>query len=268
MQTFKKSDENTMKKILLYSMALTALTGTSQAEVILGYQDGFANVNVNYLDWSNHTEKKSKNTTTKKDFFYFELEGGANFSWGELYGFVDLENPFNKQHDEPGKNQRYTFKTTARIYLADTGFNLYGHVYGHWSLPGSKYGGNFHEVNTLYGIGYNTSIGNLWFKPFIALHYVDQTFYSGSNGYVIGWVGGYNFQMFQENFMITNWNEFELNRSKRYGYNGRNGVNGAIALWWNATDHLSTGIQYRYAKNKLGDDFYQDAVILTLKYNF
>ena len=255
-----------MKKTLLYTTVLASLVGMANAEVVLGYQGGFANININYLDWSHNTEKKSKNTTHKRDFAYIELEGGANFNWGELYGFIDLENPFNKQHEAPGKNQRYTLKTTARIYLGDTDFNLYGHVYGTWSLPGEKYGGNFHEVNTLLGVGYNTSIGNLWFKPFLALHYVDQTFYSGTNGYVLGWVAGYNFKMFGEDFMITNWNEIEFGRHKRYGK--RTGVNGAIALWWNATDHLSTGIQYRYANNKLGDNFYQDAVIFTLKYNF
>ena len=30
-----------------------------------------------------------------------------------------------------------------------------------------------------YGIGYNTQLADIWFKPFIALHYVDQTYYSG-----------------------------------------------------------------------------------------
>lgn len=255
-----------MKKTLLCTVALASFIGNANAEIVLGYKDGFANINVNYLDWSHNTEKKSKDTTRKKDFVYIELEGGANFNWGELYGFIDLENPLNKQHEEPSKNQRYTIKTTARIYLGDTDFNLYGHLYGTWSLPGEKYGGNFHEVNTLLGVGYNTAFGDLWFKPFIALHYVDQSFYSGTNGYVLGWVAGYNFKMFEEDFMVTNWNEFEFGRHKRYGK--RSGINGAIALWWNATSHLSTGIQYRYANNKLGDNFYQDAVIFTLKYNF
>ncbi|MFV8208602.1 outer membrane protein OmpK, partial [Enterobacter cloacae complex sp.6701988] len=89
----------------LCAAALTSLAGTANAENFLGYQNGFADINVNYLDWSRHTVNKSKNTTHKEDFAYFELEGGANFNWGELYGFFDLENPFNKQHEDPGKNQ-------------------------------------------------------------------------------------------------------------------------------------------------------------------
>lgn len=257
-----------MKKKLLCVAALASLAGTANADDFLGYQNGFADINVNYLDWSHRTESKSENTTRKKDFAYIELEGGANFKWGELYGFFDVENPFHKRRTEPGRNQRYTIKTTGRFYLGESGFNVYGHVYGTWSMPGAKYGGNFHEVNTLYGLGYNTSFGDLWFKPFVAMHYVDQTYYSGNNGYVVGWVAGYGFKMFEENFMITNWHEMEFARHKRYGNGGRDGVNGAVSFWWNATENLAAGIQYRYADNKLGDDFYQDGIIYTLKYTF
>ncbi|EPU3838182.1 outer membrane protein OmpK [Providencia stuartii] len=260
-----------MKKQLLCAAALVSLAGTANADDgFLGYQNGFADINVNYLDWSHRTETKSEYTSRKKDFAYIELEGGANFNWGELYGFFDVENPFHKRRTESGRNQRYTIKTTGRFYLGDSGFNVYGHVYGTWSLPGAKYGGNFHEVNTLYGLGYNTAFGDLWFKPFIAMHYVDQSFYSGNNGYVVGWVAGYGFKMFEENFMITNWHEMEFARHKRYGSGngGRDGVNGALAFWWNATPNLAAGVQYRYADNKLGEDFYQDAIIYTLKYTF
>ena len=45
----------------------------------------------------------------------------------------------------------------------------------------------------------------------------------------------------------------------------RQGLNGAVALWWNATSHITTGIQYRYADDKLGEDFYQDAIIYSIK---
>lgn len=151
---------------------------------------------------SQRAENKSAHTTGKKDFIYLAVEGGANFNWGERYGFFDIGNPFHQR------------KTKGRFYLGDSGFNLYGHIYGIWSLPGYKYGGNFHEINTLYGFGYNFSLGNFWLKPFLALHYVDQTFYSGNNGYVLGWVAGYSFQLWSQNFSITNWHEMEFNRAK------------------------------------------------------
>ncbi len=257
-----------LEKFMRTTILATALFTTVSVPAYAEYQGGFANISMNYLDWTSHTTHKSGQTSHKDDFAYLELEGGAGFNWGELYGFFDLENAFNNQHAEPGDNQRYTFKTTGRFYLADTGFNLYGHVYGTYSLPGTAHGGNFHEVNTLYGIGYNTDFAGVWFKPFVALHYVDQTFYSGNNGYVVGWVAGYDFQLWEEKFSITNWNEIELNRNERYGNGGRNGTNGAIALWWTPHQSFTTGIQYRYADHKLGEDFWQDGIVYTIKYNF
>lgn len=55
-----------MKKQLLCVAALASLAGTANADDFLGYQNGFADINVNYLDWSHRTETKSENTTRKK----------------------------------------------------------------------------------------------------------------------------------------------------------------------------------------------------------
>lgn len=252
-----------IKKTFLLTIAST-LSLSAQAS----YLGGFANTSINYLDWTSHTTHKTGKSSHKDDFAYLELEGGANFSWGEFYGFFDLENPFNPRKTQPGDNQRYTVKATSRIYLGESPFNLYGHVYGTWSLPGKENGGNFHEVNTLYGLGYNTQIDNLWFKPFVALHYVDQTYYSGNNGYVVGWVAGYDFSIRDQKFSISNWHEMEFSRHKRYGNGGQNGFNGALAFWWHPTTSITTGIQYRYAYKKLGEDFLQDGIVYSLKYNF
>ena len=73
-----------------------------------------------------------------------------------------------------------------------------------------------------------------------------------------------------EKFTLTNWNEYEFDRDATYaaGNGGKEGLNGAVALWWNATSHITTGIQYRYADDKLGEDFYQDAIIYSIKFNF
>lgn len=163
--------------------------------------------------------------------------------------------------------QRYTFKNTNRIYLGDTGFNLYLHAYGTY---GSANRVNFHDDMFLYGIGYNFTGSGWWFKPFFAKRYTDQTYYTGDNGYVAGWVAGYNFMLGSEKFTLTNWNEYEFDRDATYaaGNGGKEGLNGAVALWWNATSHITTGIQYRYADDKLGEDFYQDAIIYSIKFNF
>ena len=95
----------------------------------------------------------------------------------------------NGRHNKPGSEQRYTFKNTNRIYLGDTGFNLYLHAYGTY---GSANRVNFHDDMFLYGIGYNFTGSGWWFKPFFAKRYTDQTYYTGDNGYVAGWVAGYN----------------------------------------------------------------------------
>lgn len=129
---------------------------------------------------------------------------------------------------------------------------------------------NFHDDMFLYGIGYNFTGSGWWFKPFFAKRYTDQTYYTGDNGYVAGWVAGYSFMLGSEKFTLTNWNEYEFDRDATYaaGNGGKEGLNGAVALWWNATSHITTGIQYRYADDKLGEDFYQDAIIYSIKFNF
>ncbi len=168
-----------MKKHLLTLTlsSILAIPVVSHAE----FKGGFADIGVHYLDWTSRTTEKSSTKSHKDDFGYLEFEGGANFSWGEMYGFFDWENFYNGRHNKPGSEQRYTFKNTNRIYLGDTGFNLYLHAYGTY---------------------------------------------------------------------------------------GSEGLNGAVALWWNATSHITTGIQYRYADDKLGEDFYQDAIIYSIKFNF
>ena len=46
----------------------------------------------------------------------------------------------------------------------------------------------FHDDMFLYGIGYRFTGSGWWFKPFFAKRYTDQTYYTGDNGYVAGWV--------------------------------------------------------------------------------
>ncbi|CAA2929712.1 hypothetical protein ARSQ2_00817 [Arsenophonus endosymbiont of Bemisia tabaci Q2] len=61
----------------------------------------------------------------------------------------------------------------------------------------------------------------------------------------------------------------KLNRAKGYGNDGKEEVlTVPVALWWTPFETLSEGIQYRYIDNKLGDDFYHDGIIYTIKYNF
>lgn len=73
------------------------------------------------------------------------------------------------------------------------------HAYGTY---GSANRVNFHDDMFLYGIGYNFTDSGWWFKPFFAKRYTDQTYYTGDNGYVAGWVAGYNFMLGSEKFTL------------------------------------------------------------------
>ncbi|WP_386082671.1 outer membrane protein OmpK [Vreelandella sp. F11] len=234
----------------------------------------FANVSVNYLDWSNGTEDRTASNAAKSDFMFLEIEGGAGFSWGEFYGFFDFENPTNDQFDESsgGKdNFRTAGKVTSHIYLGDSPLSIYAHLYDF-----RDYGYNSREQDQILGLGYRTTFDNgLWFKPFIGAARVQSNSYTGMNGYMAGWVAGYDFNALNQNFSVTNWHEQTFGRDDDYleqNYVGDKagsvGTNGALSLWWHPSDLITTGIQYRYSENKLGTpNDYQNAVIYSVKLN-
>lgn len=126
------------------TIAAAALVTGFSSVANADYQYGFGNVSINRLDWSNGTEGRSG----KKDFTFLELEGGAGFDWGEIYGFFDLENPHKHNEEADGDGRRTAMKGTVRYYLGETGFNLYGHIYD----VSSK---GFDEQNRLVGVGFN-----------------------------------------------------------------------------------------------------------------
>ncbi|WP_242620328.1 outer membrane protein OmpK [Shewanella maritima] len=260
---------------------------TAQAEQYYG----FANVSVNYLDWSDGTEQRSRDEGgfgtigAKSDFFYLEVEAGAGYDWGDVYGFIDFENPTKGNmdgYDDGSKAFRIAAKGSVAVNIGDTNWNYYGHLY---SISDSS---DFYEQNIVLGVSYdyNTDFG-LWVKPFIGAHYLNGQKKAGFNGGMAGWVLGYNFKLGGQDMMITNWNEIEFARHDAHrGFcnsdtctgpgdegwiktNGEDhGLNGAVALWWNATKDFTLGVQYRYANNKLGTPAYQNAAIFSAKYNF
>ena len=252
--TNNETASNLMRKSILATAVLAAaFSSAANAE----YLYGFGSFGVNYLNWTDKTEDRAD----KEDFLFLELEGGAGFSWGEVYGFFDLENPQKNNDETDGNGRRTAMKGTLRYYLGETGFNIYAHLYD-FNASG------FTEQNRLLGIGYNFQNANMYFKPFIAVNNTDKTGFSGFNGYVFGWVTGYNFDLFQQSFALTNWNEYEFDRDVAYGNGDKEGWNGALALWWNAPYNVTLGLQYRYADDKLGSATYQDGFVYTVKYNF
>ncbi|KEQ13373.1 hypothetical protein GZ77_13265 [Endozoicomonas montiporae] len=244
--------------------------GMLSTSVNAEYLYGFSNIQLNHLDWTKSTENK----TEQRDFTYIRLEGGSGYSWGELYGFLDLENPTKSsgrtvraRHEDGRVNdgRRVAMKGNARVNIGDTGFNLFGQIF---DISGQK----FDEQNRFYGFGYNLVGRNFFFKPFLAAHHAQSTYFNGSNGYVLGWTASYDFSAINQKFTLFNWHETEFSRDKEYlrvnNKSEKTGHNGALELWWHATDSITAGLQYRYASDKLGYAENQDGVIYSLKYNF
>ena len=227
---------------------------------------------VNYLDWSGGTEQRSaaqNGAYGLTDFVYLELEGGAGWDWGEFYFFTDVENPGHSWEAKGTDNSRFVFKPILDIKLGES--NWYVHLQDYYLNSES-----FFVNNLVTGIAYKYSIDNFWIRPFIGPHIQHSTYYDGFNGYMAGWTFIYNFKLGEQDFMLSNWHEFEFGRDEEhYLFNGEPtgdgrsyGTNGAIALWWTPVKELTTGVQYRYADYKLGVASYMSAVIYSLKYNF
>ena len=219
----------------------------------------FGNISINHLNWSNSTEQK----TNHKDFNYIEIEGGAGYSWGDFYGFIDIENPSKSYDNQSNENLRYVIKPIFDINIAN---NFAFHIQDYYFK--SK---DFYVNNLIYGISYKYVTKNFWFRPVVGLHYQDSTYYSGNNGYMIRWAFNYDFNIKSNKFSISQWHEMEFNREKehyQFSDGKKNGTNGALSIWWHLNKKITTGIQYRYADHKLGNDSYQNAYIYSLKYNF
>ncbi len=277
-----------MKNFKMLALAATTVAAMSAPAAAEQYY-GFANVSVNYLDWSEGTvDRSTAEGGQKADFVYLEVEGGAGYDWGDVYGFIDFENPTKGDWgydagEDAAEAFRIAAKGTVAVNIGESNWNYYGQLY---SIADSS---GFYEQNIVLGVSYdiNTDFG-LWVKPFVGAHYVHNNFIgAGFNGGMAGWVLGYNFKIGGQDFMITNWNEIEFARADEYrGFcaadtcggpgdagwvetNGDStGLNGAVALWWNATSKFTLGLQYRYADNKLGTPAYQNAAIFSAKYNF
>lgn len=248
--------------LVLFAVSLDA-SDTNNSTFTPSYS--FLNTSVNYLDW----DKPTENTTAQNDFAYLELEGGAGWSWGEFYGFVDIENPLKSYKDNFPNELRFAVKPIFDIKLHEN-FSL--HIQDYYFKSDT-----FYVNNLVTGFSYKyTSDFGLWIKPFIGLHYQNSTYYNGSNGYMAGWAFNYDVKLLGENFSLSQWHEMEFNRNEEdyqlldgtpIGNEKSHGINGAISIWWHINSMFTTGVQYRYADNKLGFESSQSAFIYSFKYN-
>ena len=223
-------------------------------------------ISINYLNWSSETQSK----TTQKDFSYFEYENCSGWSWGDFYMFSDLKNHISSYSKTSLDDVAFVIKPIVDLK-----------VYKNWYLHVQDYywqSTTFYDNDVVIGVSYKYALDNgFWIKPFVGEHYQNTTYFSGFNGYMAGWVFDYDMKIAGENFSLLQWNEIEFGRIKRYyqlsdamptGDGRSTSINGAISLWWNINKTFTTGIQYRYAENKLGFEAYQGAVIYSVKYYF
>lgn len=206
-----------MKKIA-FGALLSCVAFSSLAE----QQYGWGNIHFDYQSWD----------AGVKDLEYEQaligIEGGIGFDWGEMYGFYDFENIL----DDEG-NQGQTANGEIHTYLWKTGASLFTKVYNSQSP-------NFKETNQFIGLGYTDLKGDgWWFKPWIARQYITahSNFgpaydINGLNGFTIGWNAGYAFNLLNQDFLLSNWNEIELDRNDDYTANnhGSNGLNGGLNI--------------------------------------
>ena len=182
-----------MKTTIAALIAATAAF-SAQAE----YQWGFANVSTNYLTGLRIPLNKSGNSTHMMTLRIWSLRAVPVSAGVSSMVSSDLENAFNSKtipmpvitSVTPSKPRRVS---TSVIPVSTPTVS----VYGTYSLPGN--GGNFHEVNTLYGIGYNTEFNGYGLNRLLPCTMLIKTFYSGNNGYVLGWVAGCDFNLWNEN---------------------------------------------------------------------
>lgn len=242
------------KSVLALSVLAAAAAVPAQAE----YLYGFGNVYADYLTWTNGTQGYGERLDVsdgRDDHVTIGAEGGAGFTWGEIYGFYEYEKV------NEGSEQRSQAAKFSMHYKVAGNLTAYGQIYDY-----SESKAALDEQNRVLGLGYVGLTGeNYWFKPWIGIHDVTSSNgdASGMNGGMLGWSAGYNFEIAGQPLMVTNWNEIEFARNDTYKVmqNGSTGLNGGLSLWYDINDRVYTGLTYRYFANKLGVDGYGDALI-------
>ncbi|KXF79801.1 outer membrane protein OmpK [Enterovibrio coralii] len=246
------------KSVVALSVLAAAAAVPAQAE----YLYGFGNVYADYLTWTNGTQGFDKQDVSdaRDDHITIGAEGGAGFTWGEIYGFYEYEK-VDRASSERGQAAKFSMH-----YKVAGNVTAYGQIY---DLSQSGAGGAFDEQNRVLGMGYVGLTGdNYWFKPWVGVHDVTTGTgeAAGMNGGMFGWSAGYSFEIAGQPLLVTNWNEIEFARNDAYTemQNGSTGLNGGLSLTYDITDTIYTSLTYRYFANKLGVDGYGDAAIFRI----
>lgn len=239
-------------------IALTCFNGeTTELKRVYG------KISARYGDWN-----KGFVNVDRGEVWSIVGDFGAEFDRGEFASFYE-SNVLN--HAVEGRNHVTQFLGHYRP-IEGSDFTVMTKLY--MSME-NKFGD---ELNMMYGVGYLGLKEKSWFiKPYIAIHNLSSDYNSkkygqasGFNGYVLGWVAAYNFELFKEKFAISDWNEIEFDRNDAYAQQqgGKTGLNGAVTLTWKFIPRWTASVSYRYFDNKLGWDRYGDRINYIVGYEF
>ncbi|WP_458047406.1 outer membrane protein OmpK [Phytobacter sp. AG2a] len=222
----------------------------------------YGSVSAGYGDWN-----KGFVNVGRGEVWKAVADFGAVFDKGEFSSFYEM-NVLN--HPVDGRNHTTQFLGHYRLFESDV--TLMGKLY--MSME-NKFGD---ELNMLYGLGYLGLTGKSGFiKPYIAVHNLSNDYNSkkygmanGWNGYVLGWVAAYHFNLFGEKFTISDWNEIEFDRNDAYAeqQGGHTGLSGAVTLTWRFMPQWKASVSYRYFNNKLGYKEYGDRINYLIGFEF
>lgn len=223
----------------------------------------YGKISAGYGDWN-----KGLVNVDRGEVWKVVGDFGAVFDKGEFASFYEM-NVLN--HPVEGRNHvtqflghyrlidGYDFTVMTKLYMSME--NTFGD-----------------ELNMMYGVGYLGLVEPSWFiKPYIAVHNLSNDYNSktygqatGFNGYVVGWVAAYHFEILNQKFAFANWNEIEFDRNNAYAeqQGGDTGLNGALTFTWKFMPRWTASISYRYFNNKLGYDGYGDRMNYMVGFEF
>ncbi|MEZ8130950.1 outer membrane protein OmpK [Enterovibrio norvegicus] len=251
-----------MRKSLV-ALSVLAAAAAAAAPAQAEYLFGFGGMYADYQVWNQGIGNDDDNfggDISDRNQAVVGIEGGAGFTWGQIYGFYDYEGV-----DRGTGDRGASAKGTIHYNLTDAGVSLYAQIYNTDADNG------FHEQNRVLGLGYTGLKGNGWaFTPFIGVHEINSGDIKGANGGMAGFVGFYNTNIGNQNFTFSSWAEYEFARQEAYAnlQGGDWGLNGSVNAMWNINQNWSTGVLYRYTVNKLARKDYQDIMIYRVQYNF
>ncbi len=229
----------------------------------------FASIQVGFADWDSGFGDKDDGFIDG-DLMKLAITYGAILDKGELYVIYE-HNHFEKSVDK----RNYTLGAVGHYRLLDSDFTAFTKL---WNKDENN---SIDRFTMYYGFGYlGFASPKYYFKPYIALNHVsvnsnfgfnpEYGSANGHNGWMIGWMAGYNFN---KNLSLSSWTDIQFDRNKAYtesiiSRGHENGLSGGLTLSWKFNSNVSASLIYSYYLNEMGFDGLGDQLTYAVSYNF